>query len=104
MRKQSSLASFDCCKRKQVTKASLRSLGREESAIKCGGATGTPLVRSRHNLADLSTAVLASHVDDGTGRCRGCRRLSDRVVAWPCVFVRLAMLAENIAKGDLGEQ
>ena len=69
-----------------------------------GWATGPPPGRSRHNLADLSTAVLASHVDDGAGHCRGCRWLSDRVAAWPCVFVRLAMLAESIAKGDLGER
>ncbi len=54
--------------------------------------------------ADLSTAVLACHVDDRTGHCRGCRRVSGRVVAWPCAFVRLAGLAQRIAEGDVGER
>jgi hypothetical protein len=70
-----------------------------------GWATGTPPARSGHNLADLSTAVLASHVGDGPPAvvvAAGCP--TDRAVVWPCVFVRLAMLAESIAKGDLGER
>ena len=67
-------------------------------------ASGASPARSRHNLADLSTAVLADHVDDGTGRCRACRRLADRAAGWPCTFVRLAGLAEKIVKGDLGER
>ncbi len=69
-----------------------------------GWAPGSSPPRSRHNLTDLSTAVLAAHVDDGAGRCRGCRRVSGRVVAWPCTFVRLGEVAQRIAKGDLGER
>jgi len=69
-----------------------------------GWAAGAAPSRSRHNLADLSTAVLACHVDDRTGHCRGCRRVSGRVVAWPCAFVRLAGLAQRIAEGDVGER
>ncbi len=44
-----------------------------------GWAPGSSPPRSRHNLTDLSTAVLAAHVDDGAGRCRGCRRVSGTV-------------------------
>src|SRR2546421_2518554 len=43
-------------------------------------------------------------VPDGARRCRGCRRVSGRVVAWPCTFVRLGELAQKIVEGELGER
>lgn len=65
-----------------------------------------PSTRSRaaQGLADLSEVVIAEHIDNGAGRCRGCHQRTGRSVLWPCTFVRLGQLAERIVRGDRGEQ
>ncbi|MGH3611337.1 MAG: hypothetical protein ACRDRK_01690 [Pseudonocardia sp.] len=42
--------------------------------------------------------LLATHVDDGCGRCRACRSQVREAERWPCALHRLASAARQIAR------
>lgn len=53
---------------------------------------------------DLRARLLAEHVDDGHGRCRGCRVPGYGTPGgrWPCLLAALATVAERRARLEGG--
>lgn len=49
---------------------------------------------------DLARRLLVRHVDDGTGRCAGCR--DQHPPAWPCVLAGLTTRAAEMEDRGIG--
>jgi hypothetical protein len=61
--------------------------------------TSEPLVAFLVAQPTATAALLASHVDDARGRCRGCSSGSGRVgPTWPCVLHTAAATARRISE------
>jgi hypothetical protein len=66
--------------------------------------TAEPLVAFLLGQPTATEALLATHVDDARGRCRGCTSGTGRAgPTWPCILHTAATTAQRIRKqGDAG--
>ena len=67
--------------------------------MNAGTPTGAPIVEFIARQPGLAERLLAEHIDDGAGRCRGCtgggRGARPR---WPCPLHGLALRASQLVR------
>ena len=70
-----------------------RGVGAEQAA---GPATAVPMADVMADMPGVWRRLLAAHVADRLGRCRGCRSDTGSGERWPCSLHRIATEARRL--------
>jgi hypothetical protein len=68
-----------------------------------GSATSVPLADVMSDMPGVWRRLLAAHVPDRLGRCRGCRSDTGSGERWPCSLHRIATEARRLHDQKLAE-
>jgi hypothetical protein len=71
----------------------------DRASVGTGAASMSPLVQMILSQPGMAARLIAEHVDDGSGRCRGCPVGGQRGRhSWPCTLRRAAEEAQRLER------